>query len=407
MKDCKKIHPLLSLYAEGELTPAEKARVDQHLRVCADAREELEKQKSLRKALAALPEPDPPHDLHGKIMARVTGKAQPLREPGRFWTWAPWSLAAAAVLMVVILHPFSPGEKKMVVAGLPKNLEEKVSANRMDQTLTGTNSLKGQAQFDKDSAAHMNGYEATSNANSGPGISDGTRDDLSGKQLAFAPESKVEKRSKKKARDMEVAFAKPMGNAESSGIPAPAAPAPKPEAGVVELQTKSASAPSENLLSATDLAIKKEAPPEASAARAFIPPAPNPTEGAVRSVRFSREITASTWTGGNAPVTEESAVLVTDAVTFKQDWQQLRPGETAPDVDFATQAVVFLTAGVEPSAGYSIHLSNLEEKTDQLVIHYKVETPAPGALEAQILTHPWSMQVIPKSTKAVVFQKDS
>ncbi|HTC22191.1 MAG TPA: protease complex subunit PrcB family protein, partial [bacterium] len=97
-------------------------------------------------------------------------------------------------------------------------------------------------------------------------------------------------------------------------------------------------------------------------------------------------------------------VMVTDAVTFQQDWQELRPGESVPQVDFTAQVVVFLQAGQEPTAGYSIRISSLEEKTDQLVVHYKVESPA--AAEAQVITHPWSMQVIPKPSEPVIFQKD-
>jgi hypothetical protein len=75
-------------------------------------------------------------------------------------------------------------------------------------------------------------------------------------------------------------------------------------------------------------------------------------------------------------------------------------------VDFTKNSVVILNAGEKPTAGYSIHVSRLEEKADQLVIHYKLESPEPGAVTAQVLTHPWSLQVIPKPSKPVAFQKD-
>jgi hypothetical protein len=103
----------------------------------------------------------------------------------------------------------------------------------------------------------------------------------------------------------------------------------------------------------------------------------------------------------------EQAELITDGDSFQKYWQVSHPGENAPVVDFTTQAVVVLMAGVKPTAGYSIHVSRLEEKSDQLVIHYKVESPAPDAVTAQIITHPWAMQVIPKPSKPVTFLKDS
>ena len=152
-----------------------------------------------------------------------------------------------------------------------------------------------------------------------------------------------------------------------------------------------------------DLEIANGTTSAAAPAPALAQPIPNPTEGSLATLSYSKQITASQWTGNNAPATVETGELVTEGALFKQNWQQLRPGEEAPQVDFTTQAVVFLIGNEEPTAGYAIHVSNLEEKTDQLVIHYQVEAPASGSVEAQIITHPWSMQVIPKPTKPFVF----
>ncbi|HTC22127.1 MAG TPA: zf-HC2 domain-containing protein, partial [bacterium] len=103
MKDCKKIHPLLSFYIEEELTPAEKGRVNQHLKVCSDARTELEAYRHLYKASGALPEPQPPQDLHEKIMARVTGKILPIPSRRPLWVFPAWGLATAACLSLFLL----------------------------------------------------------------------------------------------------------------------------------------------------------------------------------------------------------------------------------------------------------------------------------------------------------------
>jgi hypothetical protein len=113
-----------------------------------------------------------------------------------------------------------------------------------------------------------------------------------------------------------------------------------------------------------------------------------------------------TWNNNSGPSTVESQELVTDAETFQKYWQIPHPGETSPAVDFTKDAVVILNAGEKPSAGYSIHVTRLEEKTDQLVIHYKVDAPAPDAMVAAMITHPWVLQIIPKPSKPVVFAKD-
>jgi len=137
-----------------------------------------------------------------------------------------------------------------------------------------------------------------------------------------------------------------------------------------------------------------------------LPPAPHPTEGAFRAIGFTKEITASTWSGNNAPSSVETAQLIVDPGAFMEAWKILRPSENPPQVDFALKAVVSLEAGEQPHAGYGIHVTNLEEKEDELVVHYRIESPPDDSISAQILTRPWSLEVIPKPLKPVVFQKD-
>jgi len=97
MKDCKKIHPLLSLYRENQLSAREKAAVEKHVAECPAAREELKQEVRLNKALKELPEPKMPRDLHDKIMTRLYGKPA----PSRVWPRASWGLAAAAGLAFI------------------------------------------------------------------------------------------------------------------------------------------------------------------------------------------------------------------------------------------------------------------------------------------------------------------
>jgi hypothetical protein len=112
------------------------------------------------------------------------------------------------------------------------------------------------------------------------------------------------------------------------------------------------------------------------------------------------------WGGSLNPSTSELKEVVTDPDNFQKYWQTLEPGQALPTVDFTTQAVVVLLDEERPTAGYSIHVANLEDKADQLVIHYKVEAPAANTFTAQVLTRPWVLQIIPKPSKPVVFQKD-
>ena len=99
-------------------------------------------------------------------------------------------------------------------------------------------------------------------------------------------------------------------------------------------------------------------------------------------------------------------ILITDEASLRGAWNRLDPGRPQPRVDFENQAVLLLSAGTEPTAGYSIRITRLEEAEARLTVHYRIQAPAPDAVTAQVLTHPWTFRIIPKPSRAVVFQRD-
>ncbi|HJT24065.1 MAG TPA: zf-HC2 domain-containing protein, partial [bacterium] len=102
MKDCKKLHPLLSLYQDKLLSSPETVQVEAHLKVCADARKELEDLKRLREVMVALPEPIIPQDLHQRIMAKLQGRPVPVKVHRPFWVLPAGAMAAAAMVAVFL-----------------------------------------------------------------------------------------------------------------------------------------------------------------------------------------------------------------------------------------------------------------------------------------------------------------
>ena len=164
--------------------------------------------------------------------------------------------------------------------------------------------------------------------------------------------------------------------------------------------------------------VPEEAPPEAKASvQAAMPSiatgaaASSAQSGALdkdlnTNFAYAPQQPKTSWSGSYSPVTVESQELITDAATFQTEWNKVQLGQPLPPVDLTTQAVVLLNAGEKPTTGYSIQLSRSEETANQLIIHYQVLVPAPGAITGQMVTHPWVLQAIPKPVKPVVFQKD-
>jgi hypothetical protein len=99
MKNCSKIHPLLSLEAEGALSASDHRLVLAHLKDCAEARQILASFRRLQDTLRNLPAPPEPKNLHESIMNRLSREG--LGPARKSWVFKPlWPLAAAAATTI-------------------------------------------------------------------------------------------------------------------------------------------------------------------------------------------------------------------------------------------------------------------------------------------------------------------
>lgn len=389
MKSCRKTHPLLALYRDKGLTPDQEKQVEAHLKICPQACRELAAFDVLFKSMASLPEPQPPPDLHERIMARLHPGSLTQPAPRFHWRIPALGLAAAACLTLFFLlqtpdimnirekttsAPSSESSKvtanqNQSLAGLPLSRQKKVTATR--RAIPPAESAD---TFAKEIPASAKSPESSQNAD-----------------LALA-QAKV---SNKDSRLQEVS---PSGGNNAASAPLPMAQAPSVSDYSAGAGYKTSRLEKKEEVVSASTAASVPAP-------AMAPPAPQPTEGAFRSFLFSKEISGSNWSGDNSPSTLASQTLLTDADTFKTVWTGLRPSEALPEVDFSQQAVVLLLEGDHPCCGVSVRVTRLQETSDQIIVHYQTSEPSstptnPGP------TRPWSMQVIPKPVKPLVFQKD-
>ena len=352
MKRCSKIHPLLSLEAEGALSARDHQKVQAHLRDCPDARKRLASYKRMRRALRALPEPKEPHNLHEKIMARLQDKKSgPAKKP--FYFRPLWPLAAAAVTTVCFFIQYPNWQDRMTS-------QQKSAPAQTNQPASATTDKKTEPS---------------------PAAIPMARQSTSSDQ---APVHSMGSMAMMKSKDEVSAESSVSPNA--AGAPA-AAP---PMAMAFNAEKKHIARKTQSAYTAAPAASVQDA--YASA------PAP---QNALDSAAVS------TWSGTqdtHATISQQS--LLTDETSFENAWRPLEPGKPVPTVDFTTQAVVFLEAGLEPTAGYEIHVLQLEDKQDHLVIHWGNTHPSPESLPAQMVTYPWLLKVIDKPSKPVTFTED-
>lgn len=69
------------------------------------------------------------------------------------------------------------------------------------------------------------------------------------------------------------------------------------------------------------------------------------------------------------------------------------------EVDFRTNAVLFLHLGQKNTGGYKIEIEKIEKLNDELIIYFNTITPSKGENVTMALTNPYCIAIIPKAKK--------
>jgi hypothetical protein len=107
MDEHTEILPQLAAYHDGELTAAEKQKLESHLEDCPACRQRLSDWGALDRALLELPEPDLAGDgLVVETLAEIKRREAPVVRPavpGPRRAWILWPVAAAAVVVLAAI----------------------------------------------------------------------------------------------------------------------------------------------------------------------------------------------------------------------------------------------------------------------------------------------------------------
>jgi hypothetical protein len=102
--------------------------------------------------------------------------------------------------------------------------------------------------------------------------------------------------------------------------------------------------------------------------------------------------------------TERRAVARTDA-EWTALWRQHAPAGPAPPVDFSKETVVGVFLGSRSTAGYSVEIVSAALDQGTLLVRYRQRAPAPDAITAQIITTPFHIVAVPKTSADVKFER--
>lgn len=105
------------------------------------------------------------------------------------------------------------------------------------------------------------------------------------------------------------------------------------------------------------------------------------------AVRNSKEL--SFLTPSNAPAGEDAAAL---ARVLKVD-----------SIDWKKQMVIVVYGGEQRTGGYSVEVKSLEIKDNKLIVHWKLNSPGPGSIVSQVISHPSLTILVDRFDGEVVF----
>ncbi len=77
----------------------------------------------------------------------------------------------------------------------------------------------------------------------------------------------------------------------------------------------------------------------------------------------------------------------------------------APTVDFSQRMVIGVFMGTQPSAGYTVEITDVRDDRGTLVVNYRETRPGPGAVTAQIITSPFHIVSVPAFAGNVRFER--
>jgi len=99
------------------------------------------------------------------------------------------------------------------------------------------------------------------------------------------------------------------------------------------------------------------------------------------------------------------ATLITGQDAWREFWQRhtswREPPEAEPVVDFDKHSVLAVCAGDEPSSGWRLETRLVARIDGRIVVSAELHAPAEDTLSAQMLTQPYQLLLVPRTSGTV------
>ncbi len=108
-------------------------------------------------------------------------------------------------------------------------------------------------------------------------------------------------------------------------------------------------------------------------------------------------------------MTDSKFIVIKDEATFSEIFKLIGKGRLPelelPTIDFKKETVIALFLGEKASGGYSITVEQIVAINDKVNVAYKVASPKPGDMVTTVMTQPYCIIKMPKTSKEIVLME--
>lgn len=113
------------------------------------------------------------------------------------------------------------------------------------------------------------------------------------------------------------------------------------------------------------------------------------------------------WSGTTSQTTDPGEWIITEPDQWPEVWQVTHPEmppPPAPSVDFSRSMVIGVALGERRTGGYEVRITEITETDTELLVQVEELSPPPDAITIMMLTQPFHLVQIPRSSLPVRFE---
>jgi hypothetical protein len=104
-------------------------------------------------------------------------------------------------------------------------------------------------------------------------------------------------------------------------------------------------------------------------------------------------------------IEEPRQAVVRTPAEWQALWKAHDPQRAAPAVDFTQSMVVAVFLGTRPTAGFAVEITAVKVEGSRVVVEYRERRPPADALTAQILTAPFHVVRLARTSASIEFRR--